>query len=45
MAQSDRLGDLLRRFRRRAGLTDVRWRTGTGWQRGILHTVLARRPG
>ena len=29
---------------RRAGLTDVRRRTGTGWQRGILHTVLARRP-
>ncbi|MDO8144489.1 methyltransferase domain-containing protein [Isoptericola sp. 178] len=28
----------------RAGLTDIRWRTGTGWQRGILHTVLARRP-
>ncbi|PFG42689.1 ubiquinone/menaquinone biosynthesis C-methylase UbiE [Isoptericola jiangsuensis] len=28
----------------RAGLTDVRWRTGTGWQRGILHTVMARRP-
>ncbi|MEG3615031.1 methyltransferase domain-containing protein [Isoptericola haloaureus] len=28
----------------RAGLTDVRWHTGTGWQRGILHTVLARRP-
>ena len=28
----------------RAGLTDIRRRTGTGWQRGILHTVLARRP-
>ncbi|GAA5164912.1 methyltransferase domain-containing protein [Ornithinimicrobium tianjinense] len=29
---------------RRAGLTDIRRRTGPGWQRGILHTVLARRP-
>ncbi|WP_402468455.1 methyltransferase domain-containing protein [Isoptericola aurantiacus] len=29
----------------RAGFTDIRWRTATGWQRGILHTVLARRPG
>ncbi|WP_418277384.1 methyltransferase domain-containing protein [Isoptericola jiangsuensis] len=28
----------------RAGLTGITWRTGTGWQRGILHTVLARRP-
>lgn len=28
----------------RAGFTDISWRTGTGWQRGILHTVLARRP-
>lgn len=28
----------------RAGLTDVSWRTGSGWQRGVLHTVLARRP-
>ena len=29
----------------RAGLTDIGWRTAGGWQRGILHTVLARRPG
>lgn len=28
----------------RAGLTDLTWQRGTGWQRGILHTVLARRP-
>lgn len=28
----------------RAGLTDQRWSTARGWQRGILHTVLARRP-
>lgn len=28
----------------RAGLTDVSWSTAGGWQRGILHTVLARRP-
>jgi ubiquinone/menaquinone biosynthesis C-methylase UbiE len=28
----------------RAGFTDITWHTGTGWQRGILHTVLARRP-
>lgn len=27
-----------------AGLTDVTWSTAGGWQRGILHTVLARRP-
>ncbi|WP_425942870.1 methyltransferase domain-containing protein [Ornithinimicrobium sp. W1665] len=29
----------------RAGFTDVSWSTAGGWQRGILHTVLARRPG
>lgn len=29
----------------RAGFTDVAWSTAGGWQRGILHTVLARRPG
>ncbi|WP_202865158.1 methyltransferase domain-containing protein [Serinicoccus sediminis] len=29
---------------RRAGLTDLRRSTPRGWQRGILHTVLARRP-
>ncbi|KQP78070.1 hypothetical protein ASF37_05540 [Aeromicrobium sp. Leaf289] len=28
----------------RAGLTDITWTTAGGWQRGILHTVLARRP-
>ena len=28
----------------RAGLTDITWSTARGWQRGILHTVLARRP-
>lgn len=28
----------------RAGLTDISWTTAGGWQRGILHTVLARRP-
>lgn len=28
----------------RAGLTDQTWSTTGGWQRGILHTVLARRP-
>lgn len=28
----------------RAGLTDIGWSTARGWQRGILHTVLARRP-
>lgn len=28
----------------RAGLVDITWRTAGGWQRGILHTVLARRP-
>ena len=29
----------------RAGLTEQTWSTARGWQRGILHTVLARRPG
>jgi ubiquinone/menaquinone biosynthesis C-methylase UbiE len=29
---------------RRAGFTDLAWSTAGGWQRGILHTVLARRP-
>lgn len=29
---------------RRAGLVDLEWSTAAGWQRGILHTVLARRP-
>jgi ubiquinone/menaquinone biosynthesis C-methylase UbiE len=29
---------------RRAGLTDVTWSTVGGWQHGILHTVLARKP-
>ena len=36
------------RFRRRleaAGFTDVRSATVPGWQRGIVHTFLARRPG
>lgn len=33
---SERLG--------RAGFVDVTWTTARGWQRGILHTVLARRP-
>lgn len=28
----------------RAGLTDISWTTAGGWQRGILHTVHARRP-
>lgn len=28
----------------RAGFTDLTWSTARGWQRGILHTVLARRP-
>lgn len=28
----------------RAGLTDIQWSTARGWQRRILHTVLARRP-
>lgn len=28
----------------RAGLTEQTWSTARGWQRGILHTVLARRP-
>lgn len=28
----------------RAGLTEIGWSTARGWQRGILHTVLARRP-
>jgi ubiquinone/menaquinone biosynthesis C-methylase UbiE len=29
----------------RAGFTDVRAQTMTGWQRGIVHTFLGRRPG
>lgn len=29
---------------RRAGFVDLSWSTARGWQRGILHTVLARRP-
>ena len=28
----------------RAGFVDVAHRTATGWQRGILHTFVARRP-
>lgn len=28
----------------RVGLTEQTWTTARGWQRGILHTVLARRP-
>lgn len=40
----DATTDLLARLER-AGFTDVEKRDVTGWQRGILHTVLARRPG
>jgi len=29
----------------RAGFTDVEVRTARGWQRGILHTFRARKPG
>lgn len=29
---------------RDAGLTDIQWLGAGGWQRGILHTVFARRP-
>ena len=29
---------------RRAGFVDLSWSTAGGWQRGILHTLLARRP-
>ncbi|MFV0450757.1 MAG: hypothetical protein ACK5LS_00700 [Propioniciclava sp.] len=28
----------------RAGFTDIASRTATGWQRGILHTFVARKP-
>lgn len=39
--------DSTRRFMDRlaaAGFTDIAERTATGWQRGILHTFIARRP-
>lgn len=37
---TDELADRLAR----SGLTEQSWSTARGWQRGILHTVLARRP-
>jgi ubiquinone/menaquinone biosynthesis C-methylase UbiE len=37
--------DQLRRRLQAAGFTDVRSRSFGGWQRGILHTFLAHRPG
>ncbi|RXW31126.1 methyltransferase domain-containing protein [Propioniciclava flava] len=40
---NDSPAELIARLER-AGLTDIRRHPGTGWQRGILHTVLARRP-
>ncbi|GAA4884969.1 methyltransferase domain-containing protein [Serinicoccus chungangensis] len=40
---NDSTGELAARLHR-AGLVDLRWSTPRGWQRGILHTVLARRP-
>ncbi|WP_122262076.1 methyltransferase domain-containing protein [Ornithinimicrobium cerasi] len=40
---NDSTADLQARLER-AGLTDITWSTARGWQRGILHTVLARRP-
>ena len=36
--------DVVRDRLRRAGFTDVEQLAVTGWQRGILHTFLARRP-
>lgn len=41
---NDGTADLQARLER-AGLTDITWTRGPGWQRRILHTVLARRPG
>lgn len=41
---NDSTTDLADRLER-AGLTEQTWSTPRGWQRGILHTVLARRPG
>ncbi|MGD8148795.1 methyltransferase domain-containing protein [Ornithinimicrobium sp. Y1694] len=40
---NDSIDELAARLTR-AGLTDLTWSTARGWQRGILHTVLARRP-
>jgi hypothetical protein len=28
-----------------AGFTDVAYRTASGWQRGVLHTFVAHKPG
>lgn len=39
----DTVGDFCDRLVR-AGFTDVAHRTSAGWQRGILHTYLARKP-
>ena len=36
--------DVVRDRLRRAGFTDIEQLAVTGWQRGILHTFLARRP-
>ncbi|WP_237141313.1 methyltransferase domain-containing protein [Serinicoccus hydrothermalis] len=36
--------DVLEDRVRRAGFVDVSWSSAGGWQRGILHTLLARRP-
>lgn len=40
----DTVGDFTGRLTR-AGFTDIRVRTVSGWQHGILHTVRATRPG
>ncbi len=41
--ENDSTAELQARLER-AGLTDVTWSTAGGWQHGILHTVLARKP-
>jgi ubiquinone/menaquinone biosynthesis C-methylase UbiE len=41
--ENDSTAELAARLER-AGLTEQMWSTARGWQRGILHTVLARRP-
>ncbi|KUN25145.1 ubiquinone biosynthesis methyltransferase UbiE [Streptomyces antibioticus] len=44
VVEFDTAGDFARRVRR-AGFTDVRVLPLPGWQTGITHTVVARRPG
>lgn len=41
--ENDSTTDLAERLER-VGLVEQGWTTARGWQRGILHTVLARRP-